>query len=50
MRASGTGNKLTKHYKKYPTTPEGYLNWKKRADCLWKKAGSMADNVKDAEE
>lgn len=49
MGASSTGNKLTKHYKNYPTSPEKYFAWKKKADRLWKKAGSMADNVKDAD-
>lgn len=50
LKASRTAEKLTAHYKKYPVTPNGYLKWKKKADRLWKKAGSMADNITDWEE
>jgi len=42
------GAALEKHYKAYPSTPEGYPAWEKKALKLWKKAGSMADTVKDA--
>lgn len=42
------GEALKKHYQEYPATPEGYAAWKKKALKLWKKAGSMADTVKDA--
>ena len=42
------GAALEKHYKNYPATPEGYPQWEKTAQKLWKKAGSMADTVKDA--
>ena len=42
------GEMLTKHYMAYPTTPEDYPAWEKKAKTLWKLAGSMADTVKDA--
>jgi len=42
------GEALKKHYKAYPATPEEYPAWEKKALRLWKKAGSMADTVKDA--
>ena len=42
------GEALRKHYLAYPATPEGYPAWEKKARKLWKKAGSMADTVKDA--
>jgi len=42
------GEALKKHYHSYPETPEGYPAWEKKALKLWKKAGSMADTVKDA--
>ena len=41
------GEALKKHYLSYPETPEGYPAWEKKALKLWKKAGSMADTVKD---
>lgn len=42
------GEALKKHYMNYPTTPASYPAWEKKALHLWKKAGSMADTVKDA--
>ena len=42
------GEKLKKHYQAYPSTPDGYAGWEKKALKLWKNAGSMADTVKDA--
>ena len=42
------GEALKKHYMAYPTTPAEYPAWEKKALKLWKKAGSMADTVKDA--
>ena len=42
------GDALQKHYQAYPATPEDYPAWEKKALKLWKKAGSMADTVKDA--
>jgi len=42
------GAALEKHYKAYPETPDGYAAWEKKALKLWKKAGSMADTVRDA--
>lgn len=48
ISAVSKGNKLEKHYKNYPSSPEGYFKWVKKAEKLWKKAGSMADCIKDA--
>ncbi len=42
------GAALEKHYKNYPDTPAHYFKWAEKACKLWKKAGSMADTVKDA--
>lgn len=48
MKATLKGMALEKHYKNYPNSPAGYAQWAKKAYKLWKKAGSMADTVKDA--
>ena len=48
MKSSSCGQKLEKHYKNYPDNPKDYPAWKKKADKLWSKAGTMADNIKDA--
>lgn len=48
VKATLKGICLEKHYKKYPETPVGYFTWEKKAQRLWKLAGSMADTVKDA--
>ncbi|MGI6714288.1 MAG: NAD(P)/FAD-dependent oxidoreductase [Bacilli bacterium] len=50
LKASSIAAKLTAHYRRYPHTPDGYRRWQKKADRLWKKAGSMADNIKDWQE
>ena len=42
------GEALKKHYMAYPATPDEYPTWEQKAMKLWKKAGSMADTVKDA--
>lgn len=34
---------VTKLYGEYPSTPDGYFEWKEKADALWEKIGSMAD-------
>ena len=39
--------KLEKLYKKYPENPMYYFKWKKKADRLWKKVGTMADTIKN---
>lgn len=41
-------NKIRKHYLNYPSSPNLYKKWKKKAEMLWKKAGTMADCIKDA--
>lgn len=33
--------KLKKHYLNFPETPDGYSQWKEKADELWKKVGKM---------
>lgn len=48
MNSSNCGKKLEKHYKKFPDNPDDYFSWKKKADKLWDKAGTMADSIKDA--
>ncbi len=48
MSASNCGKKLEKHYKNFPDNPKDYFLWKKKADKLWNKAGTMADSIKDA--
>ncbi len=40
-------NKMEKLYKNYPNNPIDYLKWKKKADKLWKKVGTMADTIKE---
>ena len=42
------GEALKKHYLAYPASPADYPAWEKKALKLWKKAGCMADTVKDA--
>lgn len=49
VRAISVGGKLTKHYKRFPTDIKQYQKWKTKAIKLWKKAGSMADTVTDAD-
>lgn len=34
---------VTKLYEAYPETPDGYWDWKKKADALWEKIGPMSD-------
>ena len=48
ISATLKSNKMKKHYLKYPSTPDKYFKWKDKAKKLWEKAGSMADNIKDA--
>ena len=48
MASSSCGKKLERHYKAFPDDPKDYFMWKKKADRLWKKAGTMADSIKDA--
>lgn len=35
------GKKLKKHYLRFPTSPDGFDAWKKKADKLWNKVGKM---------
>ncbi len=37
------GNEVTKLYQAYPVTPEGYFEWKQKADELWEKIGTVCD-------
>lgn len=43
------GMQLKSHYRKYPSTPDGYKKWAERADKLWEKTGNMADVVEKTE-
>lgn len=42
-------SKLEKLYKAYPENPMDYFKWKKKADKLWKKVGTIADAITDYE-
>lgn len=35
--------KVGKLYDNYPESPEGFPEWKKKAEAIWKKIGSMGD-------
>ncbi len=35
--------KVTSLYKEFPETPDGYFEWKARADALWEEIGSVCD-------
>lgn len=35
--------KLTAHYEKFPETPDGFDEWVKEAEDLWKKSGKLSD-------
>ncbi len=35
--------KVTKLYKEFPETPDGYFKWKSKADALWNEIGSVCD-------
>ncbi len=35
--------KVTKLYKEFPETPDGYFEWKAKADALWNEIGSVCD-------
>lgn len=38
-------DEVNKLYDEYPTTPDGYFQWKAKADALWDKIGKVADSV-----
>jgi len=42
LSAAGTGEKIYRHYMAYPESPAAFDAWKRKADKLWSKAGSMA--------
>ncbi|MCM1545102.1 MAG: hypothetical protein NC110_07385, partial [Ruminococcus sp.] len=42
--AAKNGAQIKAHYSKFPSTPAGFDEWCIKADELWKKVGSMADN------
>lgn len=42
--ALANGVEINSLYSDYPTYPENFDEWCKKADILWKKIGSMADN------
>lgn len=43
VKGLSNANKLKKHYEDYPSSIKDYEVWRKKADSLWKKAGSMGD-------
>jgi len=47
LASSNCGQKLERHYKKFPDDPKDYFAWKRKAERLWNKAGTMADSIKD---
>lgn len=47
LKASIRSNKLLKLYQNYPEDRSTYKKWKKKADKIYKKVGTMADNIKD---
>ena len=49
LRGLSIGGKLEKHYKAFPDTPKAYASWVKKAQKLWRRAGTMADTIKDAD-
>lgn len=47
--AAQAGKKILEHYKNYPARPEDFPDWQKKADLLWIRTRSMADEAeKDA--
>jgi hypothetical protein len=47
--AAVTGGKIRKHYDSFPKDPKDYPAWQQKADALWSKTRSMADEAdKDA--
>ncbi|MDR2091444.1 MAG: NAD(P)/FAD-dependent oxidoreductase [Clostridiales bacterium] len=45
LKGLSAAGALKKHYKKFPESPDGFGEWKQKADALWEKAGSMADMI-----
>jgi flavin-dependent dehydrogenase len=43
ISAAGTGGRIYSHYMAFPENPALFEAWTRKADLLWKKAGSMAD-------
>lgn len=42
--AAKNGMEIKAHYSKFPSTPNGFEEWCLKANRLWAKIGSMADN------
>jgi flavin-dependent dehydrogenase len=45
LNGMNNGSAVTALYSDFPETPEGFDAWVARADKVWKKCGSMADNI-----
>ncbi|MDR1940101.1 MAG: hypothetical protein LBQ40_04825 [Clostridiales bacterium] len=45
LRGITSAGALKSLYKKFPSAPEGFWEWTKKADKLWQKAGTMADMI-----
>lgn len=43
LKAMGNGGKVSRLYACYPPAPDGFDAWRRRADALWARCGSMAD-------
>ncbi len=43
--AAHTGGRILKHYQAYPARPGDFPGWRMKADVLWKRARSMADEA-----
>ena len=44
MKAFKNSTEIKALYSEFPETPEGFDVWRGRANELWEKIGSMADN------
>ena len=41
LKSMGTSGKVRQHYENYPQSPEGFNEWVKTAEKLWKQCGKM---------
>lgn len=48
-RAMKNSARISKLYAEYPGTPEGYRDWKTRADAAWARVPTMAEAARAAE-
>ncbi|MEG1706831.1 MAG: hypothetical protein RR291_04985, partial [Clostridia bacterium] len=43
LKGMSNSDKIKAHYLSFPTTPQGYDEWARKADEIWKSIGTMAD-------